>query len=54
MKKTPIPHTQAYWVMEIETQKLDLDQMSVAHTHTERNKCEKNCGHIVMLTVLAD
>ena len=29
--------------------KLDLDQMSVVHTHTERNKCDKTRGHIVIL-----
>ena len=31
------------------TQKLDLDQMSVVHTHTERNKCDQTRGHIVIL-----
>ena len=30
---------------------LDLDQTSVAHTHTERNKCDKTRGHIVILNL---
>ena len=34
---------------EVVTQKLDLDQRSVVHTHTERNKCDKTGWHTVIL-----
>ena len=34
--------------MNVVTRNLHLDQTSVAHTHTERNKCDKNRGHFVI------
>ena len=35
--------------MSVVTRKLDLDQTSVAHTNTERNKCDKTRGHIIII-----
>ena len=38
--------------MNVVTQKLDLGQTPVVHTHTEtseRNKCDKTRGHIVIV-----
>ena len=40
--------TSALRNVNVVTRKLDLDQTSVAHTHTERNKCDQTRGHIVM------
>ena len=41
--------TSALRIVNVVTRKLDLDQTSVAHTHTERNKCDKTRGHIVII-----
>ena len=41
--------TSALRNVNVVTRKLDQDQTSVAHTHTERNKCDKTRGHIVIL-----
>ena len=41
--------TSALRNVNVVTRKLDLDQTSVAHTHTERNKCDKTRGHIVII-----
>ena len=41
--------TSALRNVQIVTRNLDIDQTSVAHKHTERNKCDKTRGHIVML-----
>ena len=35
--------------MNVVTRKLDLDQTSVVHKHTERNECDKTRGHVVIL-----
>ena len=40
--------------MNVVTRKLDLDQTSVAHTHTERNKCDKTRGRIVIILLGLD
>ena len=40
--------TSALRNVNVVTRKLDVDQTSVAHTHTER-KCDKTRGHIVIL-----
>ena len=41
--------TSALRNVNVVTWKLDIDQTSVAHTHTERNKSDKTRGHIVVL-----
>jgi len=40
--------------VNVVTRKLDLDQTSVAHTHTERNKCDQTRGHIVIILLGLD
>ena len=41
--------TSALRNVNVVTRKLDPDQTSVAHTHTERNECDKTRGHIVII-----
>ena len=40
--------TSALRNVNVVTRDLHLDQTSVAHTHTERNKCDKTRGHFVI------
>ena len=46
--------TSALRIVNVVTRKLDLDQTSVAHTHTERNKCDQTRGHIVIILLGLD
>ena len=49
---THIPHNQDGGSVHVVPRKLDLDQMSIAHTRTERHKCDQT--HFLVATLYLD